>query len=144
MAKNFRFFISNTFGFLFRKKVYSLKITVPEFSNFIKSTYLLLAVFLKFIFNKKEKCGFICPKTFDFLFQKHSNIYFEKEFVPWKYMFQNIKNIIVNSLKNQHKHELFHRYFQGFCLLFRNTYLKEHLWVAASVLERLHKGVHIS
>ena len=31
------------------------------------------------------------------------------------------------------KYELLHRYFQGFYLLFRNNYLKDHLWVAAYV-----------
>ena len=51
---------------------------VPEFSIFLKSKCLLHAIFLKFIFKQKEKRGFIWPKTFDFLFQKHSNFYLEK------------------------------------------------------------------
>ena len=46
---------------------------------FLKSTCLLLAILLKFIFNQKEKRGFIWSKTFDFLFQKPSNIYSEKK-----------------------------------------------------------------
>ena len=40
---------------------------------------LLLAIFLKFIFNQKEKRGVIWSKTFDFLFQKPLNIYPEKK-----------------------------------------------------------------
>ena len=39
----------------------------------------MLDIFLKFIFNQKEKRGFIWSKTFDFLFQKPSNIYLEKK-----------------------------------------------------------------
>ena len=34
---------------------------------------------LKFIFNHKEKCGFIWPKTFNFIFQKHSILIQKKE-----------------------------------------------------------------
>ena len=63
LAQNFRFFISKIL-ILFRKKRCSLKIAVPEFSIFLKSTCLLLVIFLKFIFNQKEKCCFIWPKTF--------------------------------------------------------------------------------
>ena len=55
---------------------------LPLLSIFLKSTCLLLAVFLKFIFNLKEKRGFIWSKTFDFLFQKPSNICSEKRVVP--------------------------------------------------------------
>ena len=55
-----------------QKKRYSLKIAVPEFSIFLKSTCFMLAIFLKFIFNQKDKRGFIWSKTFDFLFQIHS------------------------------------------------------------------------
>ena len=43
------------------------------FSIFLKSTCLLLANL-----NQKEKRGFIWPKTFDFLTEKHSNFYSEK------------------------------------------------------------------
>ena len=35
---------------------------------FLKSTCLLLAIFLKFIFNQKETRGFIWPKKFEFYF----------------------------------------------------------------------------
>ena len=52
---------------------------LAKFYIFLKSTCLLLAIFLKFIFNQREKCGFIWPKTFNFLFQKHSNFYLEKK-----------------------------------------------------------------
>ena len=48
---------------------------------------LLLAVFLKVIFNKKEKRGFIWPKTFDFLFQKPSKFYSEKMICSLKVFF---------------------------------------------------------
>ena len=54
-----------------KKKIlghHSLLLT--KFSIFLKSTCLLLAIFLKFIFNQKEKRGFIWPETFNFLFQK--------------------------------------------------------------------------
>ena len=40
---------------------------------------LLLAIFLKFIFNQKEKRGFLWSETFDFLLQKSLNIYSEKK-----------------------------------------------------------------
>ena len=88
---------------------------------------LLLAVFLKVIFNQKEKRGFIWPKTFDFLFQKSilESIFFHK------YRKKQL-SILVKSLKNKHEHDLFHRFFSAFFLLFRNTYIKEHLWLAAS------------
>ena len=39
---------------------------------------ILIAIFLTFIFNQKEKRAFIWPKTFDFLFQKNSNIFLKK------------------------------------------------------------------
>ena len=52
---------------------------LPLLSIFLKSTCLMLAIFLKFVFNLKEKRGFIWSKTFDFLFQKPSNIYSEKK-----------------------------------------------------------------
>ena len=64
--KAFRFFISKIL-ILFRIKRCSLKIAVPEFSIFLKSTCLLLVILLKFIFNQKEKCCFIWPKTFECL-----------------------------------------------------------------------------
>ena len=48
---------------------------LTKFSIFLKLTCLLLAIFLKFIFNQKEKRGFIWPKAFNFLFQKHTKFY---------------------------------------------------------------------
>ena len=80
---------------------------------------LLIAVFLKVIFNKKEKRGFIWPKTFDFLFQKPSNFYWEKIICSLKVFFyhkyrKKQLSIFVKSLKNKHEHELFHKCFSGF------------------------------
>ena len=46
-----------------------------KFSIFLKSACLLLVISLKFIFRQIEKHGFILPKTFNFLVQKHSNFY---------------------------------------------------------------------
>ena len=42
---------------------------LTKFSIFLKSTCLLRAIFLKFVFNQKEKRGFNCPKTFGFYFK---------------------------------------------------------------------------
>ena len=99
----------------------------PLFSLFM---CLLLAVFLKVIFGRKEKRGFIWPKTFDFLFQKPSNFYSEKMICSLKIFFfhkyrKKQLSVFVKSLKN--KHELFHRCFSVFFLLFRNTCIKEQL-----------------
>ena len=83
----------------FRKlAVFSLLLT--KFSIFLKSTCLLLAIFLKFVFSQKEsqKCSIFCLKNFEYLFRK--------------------KELFLKS---------------SCFLLFRNTYLKEHLWVAASI-----------
>ena len=52
----------------FRKLALSFT-SLTKFSSFLKSTCLLLAVFLKPVLNQKEKHGFIWAKTFDFLFQ---------------------------------------------------------------------------
>ena len=50
---------------------------------FFKSMCILIAIFLTFIFNQKEKRALICPKNFDFLFKKKSNInIFKKELFP--------------------------------------------------------------
>ena len=61
------------------RKVAVFPLLLTKFSIFLMSTCLLLAIFLKFIFNQKEKRGFIWSKTFDFLFQKPSNFYSEKK-----------------------------------------------------------------
>ena len=78
---------------------------------------------------------FSVPKTFKFLFRKN---------VSWKYFFPQI-SIFVKSLKHKHKDERFHRCFSIFFLLFRNTYIKEYFWVAASIYfnRELHKNVKI-
>ena len=76
-------------------------------------------------FNQKEKRGFILPKTFDFLFQKRLNFYWEKKSCSLKVAvpeFQKYRkkylSIFATSLKNKHEHELFHRYFSVFfCFL---------------------------
>ena len=92
---------------------------------FIKSTCLLVATFLKFIFSQKEMRGILWSKTFDFLG------------VPWKWLFLNFKNIkkllsiLAKSLTNKHGHE--QGFIKDFAFFFRNTFLKEHLSVAPSV-----------
>ena len=58
-------FLSFIFGYIFR-----ITFTFNKVFNFPKSTCLLLAIFLKFIFNRKENRGFVWTKTFDFLFRK--------------------------------------------------------------------------
>ena len=113
------------------KKRCSLKIAVPEFSVFLKSKYLLFGVFLKFIFNQKEKRGFIQPKIFDFLFQKHSSFYSEKKSCSLKVAgpeFQKyIKSqlsILAKSVKNKHEHEFSNRYFSRIFLTFQENRFK--------------------
>ena len=66
-------------------------------------------MFLKFIFNQKEKCGFISPKTFDFIQKKSCPLKIDiPEFQKYK---KKLLSILERSLKKKHKHELFHRYF---------------------------------
>ena len=55
-----------------------------KFSIFLNSNWLLVAIFLRFAFNQKEKRDFIWPKTLDLLFQKDSIFYSEKRGVPLK------------------------------------------------------------
>ena len=84
------------------RKLAVVTLLLTKFSIFLKSTCLLLAIFLKFIFNQKEKRG---PKRLIFCF-KNLWIFIQKK-------------------------ELF---LKTSCfLLFSNTYLKEHVWVAASI-----------
>ena len=106
---------------------------LTKFSIFLKSTCLLLVIFLKFIFNQKEKHDLkekFSPKTFDFLFQKHFNFYSEK-----RVEISSCSSIskIAKCWWMKMKMNFLTGIFQGFCLLFRSTYLKEHLWVTASV-----------
>ena len=102
--------------------VFSLLLT--KFSIFLKSTCLFLAVFLKFIFSQKERRGFIWPEMINFLFQNPSNFYSEKK--------GNILQFLQNLCKITMNMNFFTRIFLYSFLLFRNTYLKEHLWVVAS------------
>ena len=74
---NLSIFMSKTFDFLFRKKRFSLKIAVPKFFIFLKSTCLLLAIFLKLILARKKGVVYLVQnfqllisKTFKFLFRK--------------------------------------------------------------------------
>ena len=62
--------------------LFPLSIDISSGSIFLKSMCLLIAIFLKFIFNQKENCGFIWPKTFDLLLQKHLVYSSEKRGVP--------------------------------------------------------------
>ena len=52
--------------------------------TFLKATCSLLVIFLKFVFNEKEKHGFIWDKTFNFSFQKRSTFCSEKGGAPSK------------------------------------------------------------
>ena len=58
-----------------------MKITVNEFSIFLKSKWLLLAIFLKFIFGQKKTCGLILPKTFACFISKTFEYLSEKRVV---------------------------------------------------------------
>ena len=55
---------------------------ITKFSIFLNSTCSLLAIFLKFTFNQKEKRGLVWSKVFDILFQKHLIFYSEKDVIP--------------------------------------------------------------
>ena len=61
------------------RKVAVFPLVLTKSSIFLLSACLLLAIFLKFFFNQKEKRGFIWSKTFDFLFQEPSYYYSEKK-----------------------------------------------------------------
>ena len=88
------------------RKLAVFPLLLKKFSIFHKSMCLLLAIFLKFIFNQKEQRGFLWSETFDFLLQKSLNIYSEKKSCSLK--------VVV-------------------FLPFSNTSLKEHVWAAASI-----------
>ena len=64
-------FFSFTFRYIFR-----IAFTPNKVSYF--------SIFPKFIVSQKEKRGFIWPKTLDFLFHQHSNLYSEKIIICWK------------------------------------------------------------
>ena len=76
LDQNVRYLISSI---LIHKKEVLLERSCSNFSIFLKSTCFLFVIFAKFIFSQKENCGFIWPKTFDFLFQIKSNIHSEKK-----------------------------------------------------------------
>ena len=119
---------------VFRKlAVFPLLLT--KFSILLKSTCLLHAIFLRFIFNQKEKRGFIWSETFNFLLNL---LIFIQEKIEITFYFRKI-------FVKQHEHEFFHRYFSVFFIVFWNIYLKEYLWVAGCIIsiERLYKNVKI-
>ena len=112
---------------VFRKlAVFPLLLT--KFSILLKLTCLLHAIFLRFVFSQKEKRGFIWFETFNFLVnllifiqkKREITLNFRKIFVKqtWTWTFSQVL---------------------VFFILFRNTYLKEYLWVVRSVIsiERL-------
>ena len=96
-----------------------------------KSTCLLLAVFLKFIFSQKGKRCFILHKTFDFLFRK--NFQFLQNLAEIPFMDSIFSKFAGLQPGTFQKYKLFCRYFSRVLLFFKSAYLREHLWVAASV-----------
>ena len=79
LPKTFNFLVQKHSNFYLLIKRCSLKIALPEVSICLKSPCLLLAIFLKLIFKQKEKRGFIWPKVFNVMFQKHFNFSRKKE-----------------------------------------------------------------
>ena len=61
------------------RKLALFPLLLTKFSSFLKSACLFLVIFLKFIFNQKEKRDFIWARKFDFLLQKQSIFYSEKK-----------------------------------------------------------------
>ena len=104
-----------------------------------KSFFLFLNwTCLKFIFNQKDKRLFIWSKML--LFQKHPIFYQKKrsslkivapEFQ--KFQFQQIFKKCLRRIPFLVKLNTFQLFFKDFAYFFRSTYLKEYLWVAASV-----------
>ena len=80
----FRFFISKTFDFLFRKIEVFLENSYFWIFCFSEVKVFIVCHLSKIYFNQKEKCGFIWPKTFDFLCKKHVNFYLGKRVAIWK------------------------------------------------------------
>ena len=105
----------------FRKLAVFLLLLTKFSIFFSKLTCLLLAIFIKFIFNQKEKRSFVWSKTFDFLFQKPSNFYSEKKSCSLKVDVLEFQKYRKNNfqflkfLKNKHEHELFYRYISCCC-----------------------------
>ena len=63
---------------------YVFSITFPSNKVFYFSQVFIACHLSKIYLHSEKKRGFICPKTVDFLFQKHSNFYPEKIGVPCK------------------------------------------------------------
>ena len=61
------FYFKNILFFVQKKRCF-LKIAVPEFSTVLKSTFLLLAIFLKIFFIRKKKVVLFDPKLSIFYF----------------------------------------------------------------------------
>ena len=70
----------------------SWKIAALEFYNFLKSTCLLLTIFLKFIFYQKEKWGIIWSRLSILNFSS-IRIFIQKK------LFLNFKNIKINNFQ---------------------------------------------
>ena len=74
-------------GFFFipkkQKKIFRITFTSNNFSIFLKSTYLLFTVFLKFIFSQKGKGGLYGPKLSISYFES-IQISFQKEICSLK------------------------------------------------------------
>ena len=73
-------------GFFFiqkKKKIFRITFTSNNFSIFLKSTYLLFTVFLKFIFSQKGKGGLYGPKLSISYFES-IQISFQKEICSLK------------------------------------------------------------
>ena len=103
---------------------------LTKLSILLKSTCLLHAIFLRFIFNQKEKRGFIWSETFNFLLNLLIFIQKKREITF------NFRKIFVKQTWTwTFSHELS-----------RNTYLKEYLWIPGSIIsiKRLCKNVKIS
>ena len=67
------------------QKLAVFPLLLTKFSIFLKSMCLLLAIPLKFIFNQKEKRGFIWSKPFNFLFQKPSYFFQKKRAMTFNF-----------------------------------------------------------
>ena len=103
---------------------------LTKLSILLKSTCLLHAIFLRFIFNQKEKCGFIWSETFS-CFLINLPIFIQKK----REITFNFRKIFVKQTWTwTFSHELS-----------RNTYLKEYLWIPGSIIsiKRLCKNVKI-
>ena len=114
--------------FLFRKKRYSLKIAVPEFSIFLKSICFLLAIFLKFFFNQKKKRGFIGLKRSVFYF---IDSYSEKRGIPWKKVVPKF-SIFLKSTEKQLWFYLAQKFWFFISNTFEHSFRKKKLFLENS------------